>query len=84
VRASHSKLILWFTLDKAVVVPHIVAFLAQLEHPQLVVSTIIIIGTLSLAELALAVIIIKLARAAFALARFFALPLSSSSSLPHS
>jgi hypothetical protein len=41
-RASHSKLILWFTLDKAtldVVVPHIVALLAQLEHPQLVVST---------------------------------------------
>jgi ankyrin repeat protein len=41
-RASHSKLILWFTSDKAtldVVVPHIVASLAQLEHPQLVVST---------------------------------------------
>jgi hypothetical protein len=41
-RASHSKLILWFTLDKAtldVAVPHIVALLAQLEHPQLVVST---------------------------------------------
>jgi hypothetical protein len=41
-RASHSKLILWFTSDKAtldVVVPHVVALLAQLEHPQLVVST---------------------------------------------
>jgi hypothetical protein len=41
-RASHSKLILWFTLDKAtlvIVVPDIVALLAQLEHPQLVIST---------------------------------------------
>jgi hypothetical protein len=42
-RASHSKLILWFTLDKAtlvIVVPDVlVALLAQLEHPQLVVTT---------------------------------------------
>jgi hypothetical protein len=40
-KTSHSKLILWFTSDKAtlvVVVPSIVALLAQLEHPQLVVS----------------------------------------------
>jgi hypothetical protein len=39
---GRSKLILWFTSDKAtldVVVPHIVILLAQLEHPQLVVST---------------------------------------------
>jgi hypothetical protein len=41
-RASHSKLVLWYTLDKTtlvVAVPDIVASLAQLEHPQLVVST---------------------------------------------
>jgi uncharacterized membrane protein YccC len=41
-RASISKLILWFTSDKValvVVVPDIVALLSQLEHPQLVVST---------------------------------------------
>jgi hypothetical protein len=41
-RASHSKLILWFTSDKAtlvIVVPDIVALLAQLVQPQLVVST---------------------------------------------
>jgi hypothetical protein len=41
-RASHSKLILWFTSDKAtldVVAPVIVALLAQLGHLQLVVST---------------------------------------------
>jgi hypothetical protein len=41
-KASHSKLVFWFTLDKAtlvVVVPDIVALSAQLEHPQLVVST---------------------------------------------
>jgi hypothetical protein len=46
-RASHSKLILWFTLDKAtlfVVVPDIVALLAQLVQPQLVVSTEIVLG----------------------------------------
>jgi hypothetical protein len=37
-RDSHSKLILWFTSDKAtqvIVVPSVVALLAQLEHPQL-------------------------------------------------
>jgi hypothetical protein len=42
----HSKLILWFTLDKAtlvIVVPDIVASLAQLEHPQLAVSTVTMI-----------------------------------------
>jgi hypothetical protein len=41
-RAFHSKIILWFTWDKGtlvVVAPAIVALLAQLEHPQLVVST---------------------------------------------
>jgi hypothetical protein len=45
-RASHSKLILWFTSDKdtlEVVVPSIVALLAQLENPQLVVSTELIL-----------------------------------------
>jgi hypothetical protein len=42
-RIAHSKLILWFTSDKAtlvVVVPDIVALLAQLVQPQLVVSTL--------------------------------------------
>jgi hypothetical protein len=50
----------------------------------LVVVIVIINGTLSLAELALAVVIVMLARTAFALDRFFTLPLSSSSSSPHS
>jgi adenosylcobinamide amidohydrolase len=51
----------------------------------LVVVIIIIVNrTLSLAGLALAVVIATLARAAFDLAKFFTLPLSSSSSSPHS
>jgi adenosylcobinamide amidohydrolase len=48
------------------------------------VVIIIINGTLSLAELALAVIIVTLARTAFALDTLFTLPLSSSSLSPHS
>jgi hypothetical protein len=52
----------------------------------LVIIAIIVIATLSLAGfvLAIVVIIITLARAAFDLAGFFPLPLSSSSSSPHS
>jgi hypothetical protein len=49
-----------------------------------VVIVIIVNGTLSLAESALAIIIVTLARTAFVLDTFFTLPLSSSSSSPHS